>query len=392
MKKITWTDLQHHDRHIEALKTLSLRKNIHHAHLFYGKSDHQVLMTAWIFIMTHLCLADSSDAIAKPCYSCESCMAIQGFNPQIVQFLLPTTADKKMNHFQYFRELIEEKSLSVSLEDYRSYLSSHLGKSGTEKINLKIRAEQLASFFDFIEMSSLSNGFKVQFIWMAEMLEAESNKILKILEEPPAKTIYILIAERIDRLLPTIISRCQLHQIHSPDPDKFIRLVPSSLEKEDIRQYFKLFGSNLSIMTDIALPADKSLWILTQKYLSAIAKFQNKNFQEAIKAMQIISQIDALTIDEQNNILRYMLDFLAHVLKMKYGKLSFEEKPYFKIINFYSLRIELDQIGYMREVIEKTYQNLQQNVNSKISFVYLYVELGQSMLRTLFEEKMNKIA
>lgn len=62
-----------------------------------------------------------------------------------------------------------------------------------------------------ISLKSFEGGYKIMLIWMADRLNVEaSNKLLKLLEEPPAKTVFILIAENEKNILQTILSRCQL--------------------------------------------------------------------------------------------------------------------------------------------------------------------------------------
>ena len=62
-----------------------------------------------------------------------------------------------------------------------------------------------------LSLKSFEGGYKVMIIWMAELMNTEcSNKLLKLLEEPPAQTIFILVVENENLLLDTILSRCQI--------------------------------------------------------------------------------------------------------------------------------------------------------------------------------------
>ncbi|MHC5354440.1 DNA polymerase III subunit [Myroides sp. LJL115] len=67
-----------------------------------------------------------------------------------------------------------------------------------------------------LALKSYEGGYKICIIWMADKLNIEaSNKLLKLLEEPPAKTLFILIAENQKNILPTILSRCQIVNFNS---------------------------------------------------------------------------------------------------------------------------------------------------------------------------------
>ncbi|MFY0053387.1 hypothetical protein ABTQ00_19160, partial [Acinetobacter baumannii] len=60
---------------------------------------------------------------------------------------------------------------------------------------------------------SFESKYKVLLLWMPEYLGKEGNKLLKLIEEPPPNTIFILVAESEEAILPTILSRCQLVRI-----------------------------------------------------------------------------------------------------------------------------------------------------------------------------------
>src|SRR4030095_14402809 len=63
-----------------------------------------------------------------------------------------------------------------------------------------------------LSLKSFENGYKVLIMWMPEYLGKEGNKLLKLIEEPPADTLFILVTENETLILPTIVSRCQLIQ------------------------------------------------------------------------------------------------------------------------------------------------------------------------------------
>ena len=85
---------------------------------------------------------------------------------------------------------------------------SVLEKDSTKK---NISVNQIREFIDFLSHGSFNNSYKVGIIKEAELLSSEAaNSLLKILEEPPQKTIIILLTANIDHLLPTLVSRSQL--------------------------------------------------------------------------------------------------------------------------------------------------------------------------------------
>src|SRR5690606_2995568 len=92
---------------------------------------------------------------------------------------------------------------------------------GVQKKQGNISVHEAASILKKLTLKSFEGGYKVMIIWMAEKMNTEaSNKLLKLLEEPTEKTVFILIAEDEKAILQTILSRCQLlhfNALNEPD-------------------------------------------------------------------------------------------------------------------------------------------------------------------------------
>ena len=105
------------------------------------------------------------------------------------------------------------------LTEWREFLAENpyaglfdwLQKIGIEKKQGNISVHEAAEINKALSLKAFEGGYKVMIIWMAEKMNTQAaNKLLKLLEEPPSKTIFILIAESKDAILQTILSRCQV--------------------------------------------------------------------------------------------------------------------------------------------------------------------------------------
>jgi DNA polymerase III subunit delta' len=84
----------------------------------------------------------------------------------------------------------------------------------------EIRIKQTLALVDFCTLASHRGGLRVVVIYPAEAMNVEaSNALLKTLEEPPSGVVFLLVASRIDQLLPTIVSRCRQWPMTLPTPD-----------------------------------------------------------------------------------------------------------------------------------------------------------------------------
>ncbi len=177
-------------------KLSSHRARLPHALLLHGNSGIGKFDFAMQLAKSLLCLAPSSNG--ESCQQCASC----GWYEQ--------------NNHPDFRLLAPENDAEENAD------SSPASKKTTKKSQISVvQVRELGSFLSL--SSHQSGGLRIVVIHPAEALNiASANGLLKMLEEPPAGVIFILVTHQINRLLPTIISRCQ--KIDMPMPAKKVAL------------------------------------------------------------------------------------------------------------------------------------------------------------------------
>jgi DNA polymerase-3 subunit delta' len=180
---------------------------IAHAQLFSGLPGTAALPMALAYT-TYLFCENRSEL--DSCGVCPNCQKIaKNIHPD-VYFHFPKLSAEKAKF---------EKELSAALVTFRAFLQEHpygiLGDwasfSGSENKNLIISREDSRQMVKNVSMRSVEGGYKVLIIWCPETMNINSaNAILKILEEPPSKTLYLLVTYSYETLLSTITSRAQL--------------------------------------------------------------------------------------------------------------------------------------------------------------------------------------
>ncbi len=160
-------------------------------------------------------LCESSDTSEKPCNHCEACHWFNtGNHPDFIA-LVPETHRKLLPHADYESDEPQKRGRAVR-EDAD-------GEAGDKKEKKNITIEETRSAIEGLGIGSHRGGNRIILIYPLEMLRSDSaNTLLKSLEEPPANTIFILLADRVDRVLPTIRSRCRL--LTAPRPERQIGL------------------------------------------------------------------------------------------------------------------------------------------------------------------------
>ncbi|WP_010135490.1 DNA polymerase III subunit [Ochrovirga pacifica] len=172
---------------------------IAHAQLFVGKEGVGTLATAIAYASYILCNVD------------EKCsLRVKNFQHPDLHFAFPTAVNDKIKKhpvstlfYEEWRNFITKKPYG-SLFDWYQYI-------GIENKQGQIGVDEAEEIVKKLKLKSFEGGYKIMIIWMAEKMNvAASNKLLKLIEEPPKKTIFLLVVEQKELLINTILSRCQL--------------------------------------------------------------------------------------------------------------------------------------------------------------------------------------
>ena len=220
-KKRTFDPLFHKDMQFkdvigqEAIKQkliLSVKESrIPHAQLFLGPSGNGKMPLALAYAQYIMCPNRTEH---DSCGVCPSCQKISKMIHPDLHFVFPTTTTKKIK---------SSNESDLFMEEWRDYILQNKGyvdsASWYDYLDVEnkqgiINVRDAAALLRKLSFKSYESDYKIAIIWMAEKLNIEAaNKLLKLLEEPPAKTVFILIAENQDQLLATIRSRTALIKI-----------------------------------------------------------------------------------------------------------------------------------------------------------------------------------
>lgn len=177
-----------------------LRDRLPHAILFHGAEGTGKVAFAEQFAQSLLCETPVADG-----HACGSCMACGWFT----QYSHPD--------YRRVRPLaLEEESSVEGAEDEEPAAKKSPSARAPSK---EIKIDQIRALAEFMNVSTHRAGLRVVTLYPAEALNAASaNALLKTLEEPPPDTVFLLVTHRIERLLPTILSRCRKLALGMPDP------------------------------------------------------------------------------------------------------------------------------------------------------------------------------
>lgn len=177
-----------------------------HAQLFIESPGGGGLALVLAYARYLLC---QNPGISDACGQCPACHKMDKLIHPDVLFTFPIISPEKLSSafMAQFREQILEFPF-LRFKDWMQAISKeYAAKQGN------ISAEETRTIIRNLSLKSVEGSFKIQVIWGAEYLGKEGNVLLKILEEPPENTVFLLIGHESDKILPTILSRTQFVRV-----------------------------------------------------------------------------------------------------------------------------------------------------------------------------------
>lgn len=174
---------------------------IPHAQLFVGKEGVGVLQVALAYATMLLCKNHS-----HPEHCFKNCKTLQ--HPDL-HFAFPTAITDKVKEKPVSNDFISEWRTFLTEQPYGSLFDwyQHIG---IENKQGKIGDDEAKEIVKALQLKPYEGGYQIMIIWMPEkMNDTASNKLLKLIEEPPYKTIFLLVSVDDELIINTIKSRCQ---------------------------------------------------------------------------------------------------------------------------------------------------------------------------------------
>ena len=362
--------LEHIKNH---LQTGADNGRVAHAQLFCGANGSGTLPMAIAYARYILCGSDLEN---------QSCHAkFDALSHPDLHFVFPVnTTDKVKSHpvsdlFYKDWKLFLEQNPYASLFQWLEFI-------GIEKKQGNINVEEAESIVKKLSLKSYEGGYKIMIIWMADRMHtATANKLLKMIEEPPAKTVFILIAEDKEQIIQTISSRCQLLEF----PPLGAGAISEALQKQeniDLAQAEIIanraqgdYNKALQLLKNNSGEKQFEEWFV----LWVRAAFKAKGNKSVINDLLKWSEgIAANGREVQKQFLNYCIDFFRQALLLNYStdQLVFlqPQTENFKLKNFAPF-VHGNNIEDIYQELENAIYHIERNGNAKIILTNLSIKL-----------------
>lgn len=355
------------------------RGRISHAQLFTGAAGTGALPLA-IAYAQYLNCPNRKDG--DSCGICPSCQQIAQLAHPDVHFVFPVNKQGKKSgeavlssdFMPLWREMIADTNGYFTRQMWYDRLD--LGKTLQGMISAK-EADEIIRRLSF---KSFESEYKVMIVWLPEMMNEEAaNKILKILEEPWEKTIFLLVSERPDRLLQTILSRTQEVAIPRLTVEDLMPL--SEGDEQQRRNIARLAAGDVIEMRRLAGGEEDAV---RRESFDLFCRLMRLSYND--KHLELIDWADEvaqLSREQQRSMLLHAARLLreSYMLHAGLGSISYLWGEEAKFCNNFAPFIGNQNIEFLIGEIETAMRQISQNGNARIVFTHFALAVSKQINR-----------
>lgn len=289
-----------------------------------------------------------------------------------------------------FPIFLQEKSKTCDpyLPEWRNavlaepYLDADMWREALKGDNKQLRmgVDIAADLVRKLSLRPFLGGWKVMLIWLPEMMDAlMANKILKVLEEPEPRTVFLLVGHSNDRMLPTILSRTQLVKVAAPGPGEVAAAIQQRFPEVDAAGARALAARSEGDLLEafaMAQGQEEEVFIFFRDWLRAC--YNTKVEEHAARADYFYK----MGREKQKRLMTYALYLIRQcmLLWQDLPQLSAVVGQELEFARKFSALLNSSNAERIREELESAHAHLERNANPKVLFMDLSYRLG-SLLR-----------
>ena len=360
-------------------KLISSHRNnrVGHSMLFLGEEGCPALAMAIAFAQYLSC--ENREA-GDSCGICRSCAKFEKLAHPDLHFYYPTATSKKVpkkalsqHYAEEWRNFLKD-SMHVSLSRWLAYMD-------TDKKDAIIPTEDSLMVIRDLSLKSFESPYRFAIIWLPERMNVHSsNRLLKIIEEPPDNVFFFLVSQNEENVLPTIVSRTQIVRIGRMKIEAMREWLKSTYPErsESERAFAVKYSQGNALKALEAMDLENDHTAQAQQFIEW-ARLCYALPRKLPEILHWSEDMSSKKRSEQRSFLNYGLDFLRAGLlnqNMASGLINAFPEEEDHIRNFSGL-LNLDNSALLLEEFNDALSNLGRNANAKILFMHLSNRFGK---------------
>jgi len=359
-----------------------------HAQLFLGGRGSANLGLALAFAQHVSCLNPSEQ---DSCGSCSSCVKHKKFSHPDLHFVFPVTSTPSVKTKPISKNFLSEWRQVLTENPYFSLFDwlKHIGVENKQGI---ISVEESGHILRDLSLKPFESHTKIMLIWMPEKMNIQAaNKLLKIIEEPPQKTLFLLVAENIEQMLATVLSRTQLLKVPSyTDAQVKAYLESKGLASAKAEMIASLVEGDLSRALQLGEDVDEAqtnALRFVQWMRFCFSALQIKDIDKLVKWSEEMASSGR---EYQKSFLLFASNVMRDALLQNYGvesmmKMKVEGQNF--TMNKFAPFIHADNCMEIIEELNMAQLHIERNANPKILFLDTSFKIARLLHRKLQQAK-----
>lgn len=358
----------------EATKNYLLRQvqlgKVGHAQMFLGPLGHGGLPLALAYAQYLNC---ENPGDTDSCGICGSCVKAQKYQHPDIHFSFPfPSVDKKKTANESLKEWRE-----VLLENPYLPLQTWMIKFNAENKQANIPITECQEILRKLTLKTYEGKYKVMILWLPEFLGKEGNSLLKMIEEPPDNTVFLLVAENPDQILNTILSRTQIVKIPMIESAALAAHLQEvfNLDEEEAYRLAELSNGDRMLAHELHQHAANEHTEQFNAWMQLLLE-GNVNRPELLRW---VDQFAATGREAQKNFFLYLLHQLRELIQARISKqpsrlLTVDEQ---RLHHDIGRRLNLERLQQVYSLFNEGHYYLERNANPKILLLNMSVKLNK---------------
>ena len=360
--------------HKEAKQLLlkSVQQNhVAHAQLFLGQEGSANLALALAYATYINCENKQPD---DSCGTCGSCVKMNKLVHPDFNFVMPVTATKSVSKDALSSKFMNEWREFVLTSPYQGLNDwmQHIGAENKQGIISKEESRQLVKL---VSLKAFEGDYKIVVIWLPELMHsAAANALLKLLEEPPAKTLFLLVAQASEKLLATITSRTQIMQVRNFTEQEVVQYLQEKYNTSpDVAyQIAQLAEGNLNAAAKLTTEISSDYFGFFTDWMRNCYSYK---FGEMI---EMSDKFQTLGRENQKNFLLYALNLFRKVMLygIDAGLVTYLPPAELDFVQKFSKVITGANASQLTEELNQAHYHIERNANPKMVFVDSSIQIA----------------
>ncbi|MCX7638414.1 MAG: DNA polymerase III subunit delta [Cyclobacteriaceae bacterium] len=345
--------------------------HIPHAQLFAGAPGCAALPLALAWSTYLHCTQRNDDA----CEMCAACSKSLKYIHPDTHFAFPAPSPKSGE---------EEKTRAENLKAWRSFLLEQpfgmpeewIASLNSEDKQLSISREDSRKIIQALTLKPFESESKVMLIWCPERMHpSAANALLKILEEPPPQTFFILISYAADNLLPTILSRTQHVQVPLLTDEELSDYLRKVRPQANINEVVRLADGNLNLALRLLDEEENTHHQNLAEWLRSCYK---RDYSRLVQLAEAFHEMDRMN---QHLFLKYGLSILRESVIARSGAISLHRvrDQELEFVRNFSGVFSIPALEKAVKLLNQADYHLERNGSAKMIFMDLSIQLGEIM-------------